>query len=96
MRRLHEAHVFDALRRPYGIPIEELEYSAHCGDLGVFLRTVKQPIEPRDRFDRMNGCERFYRELRVERIWEGTSEIQRIIIAAQLDKRGVRTLVSGQ
>ena len=45
---------------------------------------------------RENVAERFYRELRVERIWEGTSEIQRIIIAAQLDKRGVRTLVSGQ
>jgi acyl-CoA dehydrogenase len=45
---------------------------------------------------RENVAERFYRELRVERIWEGTSEIQRGIIAAQLDKRGVRTLVAGQ
>jgi alkylation response protein AidB-like acyl-CoA dehydrogenase len=42
---------------------------------------------------RENVAERFFRELRVERIWEGTSEIQRIIIAAQLDKRGVRALV---
>jgi acyl-CoA dehydrogenase len=38
-------------------------------------------------------AERFYRELRVERIWEGTSEIQRVIIADQLFKRGVRPLV---
>jgi acyl-CoA dehydrogenase len=45
---------------------------------------------------RENVAERFFRELRVERIWEGTSEIQRGIIAAQLDKRGVRTLVSAQ
>jgi acyl-CoA dehydrogenase len=45
---------------------------------------------------RENVAERFFRELRVERIWEGTSEIQRGIIAAQLGKRGVRTLVSGQ
>jgi acyl-CoA dehydrogenase len=45
---------------------------------------------------RENVAERFFRELRVERIWEGTSEIQRGIIAAQLDKRGVRALVSGQ
>jgi len=31
---------------------------------------------------------RFYRELRVDRIWEGTSEIQRVIIARGLFKRG--------
>ena len=42
---------------------------------------------------RENVAERFYRELRVDRIWEGTSEIQRVIIADQLLKRGVSTLV---
>jgi acyl-CoA dehydrogenase len=42
---------------------------------------------------RENVAERFFRELRVERIWEGTSEIQRAIIAQQLAKRGVRALV---
>ncbi|HTX25431.1 MAG TPA: acyl-CoA dehydrogenase [Streptosporangiaceae bacterium] len=36
---------------------------------------------------RENVAERFYRELRVERIWEGTSEIQRMIIAGQMAKR---------
>jgi acyl-CoA dehydrogenase len=41
---------------------------------------------------RENVAERFYRELRVDRIWEGTSEIQRAIIADQLAKRGVGTL----
>jgi alkylation response protein AidB-like acyl-CoA dehydrogenase len=34
------------------------------------------------------AAERFYRELRVERIWEGTSEVQRAIIADQMTKRG--------
>ena len=37
---------------------------------------------------RENVAERFFRELRVERIWEGTSEIQRMIIARQMAKRG--------
>jgi alkylation response protein AidB-like acyl-CoA dehydrogenase len=41
---------------------------------------------------RENVAERFYRELRVDRIWEGTSEIQRGIIADQLAKRGVGRL----
>ena len=42
---------------------------------------------------RENVAERFFRELRVERIWEGTSEVQRAIIADQMAKRGVRALV---
>jgi alkylation response protein AidB-like acyl-CoA dehydrogenase len=42
---------------------------------------------------RENVAERFYRELRVERIWEGASEVQRVIIAEQLAKRGLRALV---
>jgi acyl-CoA dehydrogenase len=41
---------------------------------------------------RENVAERFFRELRVERIWEGTSEIQRVIVAAQLAKRGIEAL----
>jgi acyl-CoA dehydrogenase len=42
---------------------------------------------------RENVAERFFRELRVERIWEGTSEIQRAIIAGQMTKRGPGALV---
>jgi len=37
---------------------------------------------------RENVAERYFRELRVDRIWEGTSEIQRLIIARSLLKRG--------
>jgi alkylation response protein AidB-like acyl-CoA dehydrogenase len=42
---------------------------------------------------RENVAERFYRELRVERIWEGTSEIQRAIIGGRMAKAGVAGLV---
>jgi acyl-CoA dehydrogenase len=42
---------------------------------------------------RENVAERFFRELRVERIWEGTSEVQRAIIADQMVKRGPGRLV---
>jgi acyl-CoA dehydrogenase len=35
-----------------------------------------------------NPAARFYRELRVDRIWEGTSEMQRLVIARGLFKRG--------
>ncbi len=37
---------------------------------------------------RENPVERLNRDVRVDRIWEGTSEIQRVIIGNQLGKRG--------
>ena len=37
---------------------------------------------------RENPVERLYRDIRVDRIWEGTSEIQRVVIAGQIRKRG--------
>jgi acyl-CoA dehydrogenase len=40
-------------------------------------------------YRRDNAVERFYREVRVDRIWEGSSEIQRMIIASALARRGL-------
>jgi acyl-CoA dehydrogenase len=43
---------------------------------------------------RSNPAERLWRELRVDRIWEGTSEIQRLIVSRGLERRGPATLLS--
>ena len=42
---------------------------------------------------RSTAAERLWRELRVDRIWEGTSEVQRIVVARSLERRGVRTML---
>jgi acyl-CoA dehydrogenase len=42
---------------------------------------------------RSNPVERVYRDVRVDRIWMGTSEIQRIMVANEIDKRGLSGLV---
>jgi butyryl-CoA dehydrogenase len=43
---------------------------------------------------RENPVERLYRDIRVDRIWEGTSEIQRMIIANQASKRGIDEMLN--
>jgi acyl-CoA dehydrogenase len=42
---------------------------------------------------RSNVAERFNRELRVDRIWEGTSEVLRVVIARGLERRGVEATI---
>ena len=43
---------------------------------------------------RENPCERVYPDIRVDRIWEGTSEIQRLIVANEVAKRGLDGVLS--
>jgi acyl-CoA dehydrogenase len=42
---------------------------------------------------RTNVAERFWRELRVDRLWEGTSEIQRLVVVRALERRGVERVL---
>jgi alkylation response protein AidB-like acyl-CoA dehydrogenase len=72
---------------------------AHCSMAKLYASEMANRVADRAvqifggrGFMRENVAERFYRELRVERIWEGTSEIQRVIIADQLLKRGASRL----
>ncbi len=39
------------------------------------------------------AVERLYRDIRVDRIWEGTSEIQRLVIANEINKRDLEPLL---
>lgn len=68
---------------------------AHCSMVKLYASEMANRVADRAvqifggrGYMRENVAERFYRELRVDRIWEGTSEIQRVIIAGQLLKRG--------
>ena len=49
-------------------------------------REIVKAEELVDYTRRENVAERYYREVRVERIWEGTSEIQRMVIARHILK----------
>jgi acyl-CoA dehydrogenase len=68
---------------------------AHCSMVKLFASEMAGRVADRAvqifggrGYMRENVAERFWREVRVDRIWEGTSEIQRSIIADQLFKRG--------
>jgi len=68
---------------------------AHCSMAKLYASEMANRVADRAvqifggrGYMRENVAERFFRELRVDRIWEGTSEVQRAIIADQLRKRG--------
>ncbi|KJY78345.1 acyl-CoA dehydrogenase family protein [Vibrio nigripulchritudo] len=61
----------------------------HCSEMvGQVCDTALQIMGGRG-YMREQPVERLWRDTRVDRIWEGTSEIQRVIIAGQIKKRGL-------
>ncbi len=63
----------------------------HCSEMaGRVIDKALQILGGRG-YMRENPVERLYRDIRVDRIWEGTSEIQRVVIAGQIRKRGFGT-----
>ena len=63
----------------------------HCSEMaGRVIDRALQILGGRG-YMRENPVERLYRDIRVDRIREGTSEIQRVVIAGQIRKRGLGT-----
>ena len=60
-----------------------------CSEVG--WRVVDKALQIMGGRGYMRECpiERLYRDVRIERIWEGTSEIQKVIIGGQIRKRGL-------
>ncbi|WP_030982520.1 acyl-CoA dehydrogenase family protein [Streptomyces sp. NRRL S-1813] len=107
-RALRLARDWAVERRQFGSPIADFQLVqgmlADCAvDIAAIAKLAASEAAGRviDRcvqifggrgYDRSYPVERLYRELRVDRIWEGTSEIQRLIIAGELVKRGTGVL----
>jgi alkylation response protein AidB-like acyl-CoA dehydrogenase len=64
----------------------------HCSETAGRVIDKAVQIHGGRGYMREYAVERLYRELRVDRIWEGTSEIQRLVIGNELRKRGSDTL----
>lgn len=61
----------------------------HCSEMvGRVCDRAVQILGGRG-YMREQPVERLWRDTRVDRIWEGTSEIQRVIISGQIKKRGL-------
>lgn len=61
----------------------------HCSEMAWRVVDKAVQIFGGKGYMRENPVERLYRDVRVERIWEGTSEIQKVVMAGQIKKRGM-------
>jgi acyl-CoA dehydrogenase len=84
----HAAHSFDAGTDPPVLHGKVAMAKLFASEMAGRVADRAVQIFGGRGYMRENAAERHYRELRVDRIWEGTSEIQRLIIARGLLKRG--------
>ena len=84
----HAAHAFDALRDRKIVHGKVAMAKLFASEMAGRVADRALQVFGGRGYLVENPAARFYRELRVDRIWEGTSEIQRLVIARGLFKRG--------
>jgi len=84
----HAAHAFDTLSDRKVVHGKVAMAKLYASEMAGRVADRSVQIFGGRGYMHENAAARFYRELRVDRIWEGTSEIQRLIIARGLAKRG--------
>jgi len=84
----HAAHAFDALADRKVVHGKVAMAKLYASEMAGRVADRALQIFGGRGYMHENAAARFYRELRVDRLWEGTSEIQRLIIARGLVKRG--------
>jgi len=84
----HAAHAFDTLTDRKVVHGKVAMAKLYASEMAGRVADRAVQIFGGRGYSHDTAAARFYRELRVDRIWEGTSEIQRLIIARGLEKRG--------
>ena len=84
----HAAHAFDALENRRVVHGKVAMAKLFASEMANRVADRAVQVFGGRGYMLENPAARFYRELRVDRIWEGTSEIQRLVIARGLFKRG--------
>jgi acyl-CoA dehydrogenase len=84
----HAAHAFDALENRQVVHGKVAMAKLFASEMANRVADRAVQVFGGRGYMLENPAARFYRELRVDRIWEGTSEIQRLVIGRGLFKRG--------
>ncbi len=84
----HAAHAFDTLTDRKVVHGKVSMAKLYASEMAGRVADRAVQIFGGRGYSHDTAAARFFRELRVDRIWEGTSEIQRLIIARGLEKRG--------
>jgi alkylation response protein AidB-like acyl-CoA dehydrogenase len=92
----HAAHAFDTLTERKVVHGKVAMAKLYASEMAGRVADRAVQIFGGRGYSHDTAAARFYRELRVDRIWEGTSEIQRLIIARGLAKRGAAPYLGWQ